>query len=177
MIFIDDDTWPPSMHGTGTEDYFNHAWGMQKNAYPFHGTIVHESDVPGYSVTYRQHVVDPVRFSTRIKVTIEHGHANHLADDWAATAYWYQTLPSPAASIAPVERRLPTRPTPVPAPAPTSAPEDMADEAASARDAYAARRQDYLQRLDTRTRERGERSARESTANTAHAADIRRTIQ
>ncbi|OBT93134.1 hypothetical protein VE01_09203 [Pseudogymnoascus verrucosus] len=35
MIFIDDDTWPPSMHGTGGEDYFSQGWGMQKNAFPF----------------------------------------------------------------------------------------------------------------------------------------------
>ncbi len=47
MIFIDDDTWPPSLHGTGMEDYFGHAWGMQRNAYLFNGTIVHEEDVPG----------------------------------------------------------------------------------------------------------------------------------
>ncbi len=33
MIFIDDGTWPPSLHGTGAEDYFNRAWGMQTNAF------------------------------------------------------------------------------------------------------------------------------------------------
>ena len=95
MIFVDDDTWPPSLHGTGTEDYFSHAWGMQRNAYPFNGTIVHEGDVPGYHDSYRFHLADPVRFEQRIRVTIEHGHGNHLADDWSSTAYWYQTLPSP----------------------------------------------------------------------------------
>ena len=26
MIFIDGEPWPPSLHGTGTEDYFNTAW-------------------------------------------------------------------------------------------------------------------------------------------------------
>ena len=41
MFFIDGEEYP-SLNGTGTEDYFNHAWGMQKNAYPFFGTIVHE---------------------------------------------------------------------------------------------------------------------------------------
>jgi phage protein U len=25
MIFIDGEQWPPSLHGTGTEDYFNTA--------------------------------------------------------------------------------------------------------------------------------------------------------
>lgn len=110
MIFIDDDTWPPSMHGTGGEDYFSQAWGMQRNAYPMNGTIVHEQDVPGYQVSYRFHLTDPVRFQERIKVTMEHGHANHLADDWSSTAYWYQTLPSPRLDILPVQARLPRRP-------------------------------------------------------------------
>ena len=74
------------------------------------GSVIHESVVPGYQVSYRFHLTDPVRFKERIKVTIEHGHANHLSDDWASTAYWYQTLPSPVLSILPVEQRLPTPP-------------------------------------------------------------------
>ena len=110
MIFIDDDTWPPSMHGTGSEDYFGHAWGMQDNAFPMNGSIVNERDVKGFQHSYRYHVTDPVRFNKRIKVTMEHGHANHLADDWASTAYWYQDLPSKEIKIAPVEQRLPLRP-------------------------------------------------------------------
>ena len=106
MIFIDGED-EASICGTGTEDYFLHAWGMQKNAYLYNGTIVHESELPGYQVSYRFHVLDPVRFDESIKVTIEHGHANHLSDDWAATAYWYQTLPSPKLEILPVNQRLP----------------------------------------------------------------------
>ncbi|KAK5051986.1 hypothetical protein LTR84_002790 [Exophiala bonariae] len=110
MIFIDDDEWPPSMHGTGGEDYFTQGWGMQKNAYPFCGTIIHEEDVPGYQVSYRWHLPDPVRFNSKIKVTLEHGHANHLRDDWSTTAYWYQTLPGPRLEIPSVALRLPNRP-------------------------------------------------------------------
>jgi hypothetical protein len=177
MIFIDDDTWPPSLHGTGVEDYFNHAWGMQKNAFPYHGTIVHESDVPGYSVTYRQHVVDPVRFSSRIKVSIEHGHANHLSDDWSATAYWYQTLPSPPAEIPPLEQRLPTRPSAPQTPDPVPPPSDMAEEVQAMRDQQAERFRAYTEKLAQRAQERAERSRAESAANTAHAADIRRRFQ
>jgi hypothetical protein len=41
---------------------------------------------------------------------MEHGHANHLADDWASTAYWYQDLPSKEIKIASVDQRLPLRP-------------------------------------------------------------------
>ena len=40
-------------------------------------------------------------------MTLEHGHADHLADDWSSTAYWYQTLPSPVKSIPPVDEGLP----------------------------------------------------------------------
>ena len=29
MFFIDGEEYP-SLNGTGTEDYFNHAWGMQR---------------------------------------------------------------------------------------------------------------------------------------------------
>jgi hypothetical protein len=177
MIFIDDDTWPPSLHGTGTEDYFNHAWGMQKNAYPYHGTILHESEVPGYSVTYRFHVVDPVRFSSRIKVTIEHGHANHLSDDWAATAYWYQTLPSPPATLPPVENRLPTRPAAAGQPAPVPPSRMAAQEVTEARAAYDRRRDEYVDKLAERTRTRAARSRAESQANTEHAADLRRRFR
>ncbi len=87
MIFIDDDEWPPSLHRTGSEDYFNHAWGMQDNAFLMNGSALHESIVPGYQVSYRFHLVDPIHFSKRIAVTFEHGHANHLSDDWSSTGF------------------------------------------------------------------------------------------
>jgi hypothetical protein len=110
MIWIDDDeAWPPSLHGTGGEDYFSQGWGMQKNAYPFCGSIIHESDVPNFQVSYRWHLADPVRFNSRIKVTLEHGHANHLRDDWSTTAYWYQSLPGPKLEILPLEKRIPRK--------------------------------------------------------------------
>jgi hypothetical protein len=109
MIFVDGEAWPPSLHGTGSEDYFNQAWGMQDNAYPFNGSALHESRRPGYQVSYRFHLVDPVRFARSIRVTMEHGHGNHSANEWASTAYWYQTLPSKPFDILPVDQRLPIR--------------------------------------------------------------------
>ena len=105
MIFIDGET-TPSIIGTGSEDYFNHAWGMQKNASLYTGTIIHESTVPGYQVSYRFHITDQIHFKKSIKVTMEHGHANHLSDDWASTAYWYQTAPFQGVTIPPVEQRI-----------------------------------------------------------------------
>jgi hypothetical protein len=112
MIFIDGEEFPPSMHGTGSEDYFSQGWEMNRgNAYSFCGSIIHEEDVPGNQVSYRFHLADPIRFAKSIKVTMEHGHANHLSDDWSTTAYWYQTLPGPKLALPPVQDRLPRRST------------------------------------------------------------------
>lgn len=133
MIFIDGEE-NPSLIGTGTEDYFNHAWGMQKNHFPFFGSILHESDFAGYQVSYRFHIPDPIYFEKSIKVTIEHGHANHLSDDWASTAYWYQTLPSPILEILPVDQRLPLIPQ-VPKVARPSVPSMTEEMTAAHRDA------------------------------------------
>lgn len=108
MIFIDGEE-VPSINGTGSEDYFNHAWGMQRNYSPYNGTIIHEGDSKGCQVSYRFHITDPVHFSESIKVTMEHGHANHLADDWSSTAYWYQEMPFQGVTILPMEERLPLR--------------------------------------------------------------------
>ncbi len=166
MIFIDGDTWPPSLHGTGSEDYFGHAWGMQANAYPMNGSALHESVMPGYQVSYRFHLVDPVRFSQSIRVTMEHGHANHLSDDWASTAYWYQTLPGKPLSIPPVEDRLPLHPTVAPAaardassPAPGVAlTEEMRAMRAAQQERYARYRGDRDAVLERRIAETRRRS-------------------
>ena len=50
-----------------------------------------------------------MHFRKSILVTIEHGHANHLANDWASTAYWYQTEPHKPFDLQPVDERLPIR--------------------------------------------------------------------
>jgi hypothetical protein len=177
MIFIDDDSWPPSLHGTGTEDYFNHAWGMQRNAYPYHGAIVHEGDVPPYSVSYRFHVLDPVRFSSRIRVTIEHGHANHLADDWASTAYWYQLPPGRALSILPVADRLPTRPPAEPAIAASPPPDAMAWEVAEHRSAAAERARRHQERYSARDAASRQRTADNERHNIEESGALRARIR
>ena len=109
MIFIDGETWPPSLHGTGSEDYFSQAWENQETAFPMCGSTIFEGRKPGYQTSYRFHLVDPVRFAKSIRVTMEHGHGNHSANDWASTAYWYQTLPGVPFGIPPVAERLPIR--------------------------------------------------------------------
>ncbi len=109
MIFIDGDKMP-TLHGTGTEDYVNMAWcPTQEYHAPYHGLLLGgKNNWKGKITYYRYHIQDPIMFENSIKVTIEHGHANHRSDDWSATAYWYQTEPHlPFGPILPVEKRLP----------------------------------------------------------------------
>ena len=94
---------------TGAEDYFNHAWGMQRNQSPYNGTIMHDGDTKGYQVSYRFHLTDPIHFKKHIQISMEHGHANHLSDDWSCTAYWYQAAPVTSVTIQPVEERIPLK--------------------------------------------------------------------
>ena len=110
MFFIDGEKWPPRLHGTGTEDYFNTAWCPQQEVCtPYHGIIL--GGGPNWSgkiTLYRYHVLDPIMFNSEIKFSIEHGHNNHRSDDWSSTAYWYQTEPHKKFRQLPsVESRLP----------------------------------------------------------------------
>lgn len=110
MIFIDGEAWPPRLHGTGTEDYFNTAWcPTQTQCTPYHGIIL--AGGPNWSgkiSTYRYHIEDPIMFNSSIRVTIEHGHNNHRSDDYSSTAYWYQTEPhKPLGPLPPPDERRP----------------------------------------------------------------------
>lgn len=105
MFFVDGQAFPPDLHGTGTEDYFCHAWGMQcNNAHLYNGVSLAVSDTEGAQpggpvdwrglyTNYRLHVVDPIPFTKSLVMSIEHGHANNRSDDWASTAYWYLDTP------------------------------------------------------------------------------------
>jgi hypothetical protein len=113
MIFVDGEPWPPKLHGTGTEDYFNTAFGPRTEFNtPYHGITLY-SGTPewpwsGKNSMYRFHVEDPIRFRESIRVTIEHGHANDLSNDYSSTAYWYQTEPhGPFPALLPLALRLP----------------------------------------------------------------------
>jgi hypothetical protein len=112
MIFIDNERWPPALHGTGTEDYFNTAYcPREEYCSPYHGIIL--AGGPNWSgkVTYyRYHVIDPVMFHRFIKVTIEHGHNNHRSDDISSTAYWYQSEPHKAFRKLPATKHRIPRP-------------------------------------------------------------------
>jgi hypothetical protein len=117
MIFVDGEPWPPRLHGTGTEDYFNTAFcPSQEYSAPYHGITVYSGNAAwpwgGKNSLYRFHIEDPIRFERSLRVTIETGHNNALANDYSSTAYWYQTeRTQPLPSLPPVHERIP-RPDP-----------------------------------------------------------------
>ena len=107
MIWVDGYKWPPDLHGTGSEDYLSQAWGMQDNAFLRNGSSIHEHNTCGYQTSYVYHIENPVRFKKDIKVTIEHGHGNHLANEMSSTAYWYASKPTRVVKPPPVAKRMP----------------------------------------------------------------------
>jgi D-arabinan exo alpha-(1,3)/(1,5)-arabinofuranosidase (non-reducing end) len=113
MFFIDGEKWPSTLHGTGTEDYFNTSW-CPKELYqhPYFGfpRVNGETGWMGRTHCYRFHIQDPVRFTKSLRATIEHGHNNNLTLEMASVAYWYQTEPhKPFPVIEPREARIPIK--------------------------------------------------------------------
>mgnify|MGYP000283041693 CR=1 FL=1 len=100
-IYVDGET-KPGIHGTGTEDYFGGAWcfGETFNApflgYPYHSKEPEKVNKHGL---YRWHIMDPIRFTKDLKVTMQalgwtrDGKLLPLRDDICSTAYWYQKEP------------------------------------------------------------------------------------
>lgn len=107
MIWVDGYKWPPDLHGTGSEDYLGQAWGMQPNAFLRNGSSIHEREFSGYQTSYVFHLENPVRFQKELKVTIEHGHANHMANEMSSVGYWYAEKPSGVVAPPAVEKRMP----------------------------------------------------------------------
>lgn len=109
------DAWPPTLHGTGTEDYFGAAWGYPAGSQhtPFHGVSIAGEpertalEYAGKWTMYRFHIGDPIRFERAIRATIEHGHANCHADDYSSVAYWYQATGAPLPDLPPASERRP----------------------------------------------------------------------
>ena len=98
MVFVDGESWPPSIHGTGTEEIFGGgACPTREYTGPYHGFhLVESPDHAGLVAAYRWFVHDPIRFTRALRWTVEHGHANNFANEYASVAYWYQTEPHAA---------------------------------------------------------------------------------
>ena len=97
MFVIDNEPWPPRLHGTGTEDYFGMAWGYHKRYQAFdHGVSHFEKNITdhdrfydGRYVTYRFHLVDPILFYKSIDASIETGQINECRQHYESVAIWY----------------------------------------------------------------------------------------
>ncbi len=96
MFFIDGQKWPPQLHGTGTEDFFNSSW-CPKEIYmhPYFGWARVNDTIGWLGRTHAYHfwVESPIAFNRSLRGTIEHGHANVLCLDLVTVAYWYQVEP------------------------------------------------------------------------------------
>ncbi len=110
--FLDGDAEFPSICGTGTEDYFGGAWAFTESySAPFLGYMDLSSmaqpgrpmgKVGNRHIMYRFHIMDPIRFRTDMKATMQalgwrgEGRYLPLQDDISSVAYWYQAEPHAA---------------------------------------------------------------------------------
>jgi len=124
-FYVDGDK-KPSIQGTGTEDYFLMAWGLNQTMFPYFGCTYMSTDFEDLGTEYclyRWHIADAVRFSKSLRFEMEHtgwisadetesgkieGHVER-EDDIATVAFWYQAGQPKKFSILPplAARRLP----------------------------------------------------------------------
>jgi HEAT repeat protein len=102
-LFYIDGAKKPQIYGTGSEDYFNDAWGLRDSDGPWTGTPIAEGERLGSRLSaYRWHVPDPIAFTTSLWAGIEHAGwtANEdgsvrsafeeRPDYFSSVAFWYQ---------------------------------------------------------------------------------------
>ena len=111
-FFLDGDGEFPTICGTGTEDYFCGSYNFENQkthryqpfTTPYTGLNLTETDGVYRSQQrfslYRWHIMDPIRFESGLKVTIQAlgwrsgGRYLPLQDDIASVAFWYQDVPA-----------------------------------------------------------------------------------
>jgi hypothetical protein len=92
-----------SIEGTGSEDYFNDAWGLHVEDGPYTGVPVAEGTGLGARMTgYRWHLTDPVPFTKALYFEIEHkgwtfkpdgsvkSSFGERVDLMSSVSFWYQ---------------------------------------------------------------------------------------
>lgn len=95
MFFIDG-AEKATLHGTGTEDYFNSSWcpnESYQHAYFGYARVPDDIGWLGRTHCYRFHLEDPIYFDKDLRFSIEHGHNNYLTLEMSSVAYWYQDRP------------------------------------------------------------------------------------
>lgn len=121
-MYIDDDKYP-SIHYTGTEDYFcgSYAFGNDiiLNKYQtFSGHYAGMFAILGNDrdkqyngqqrfLLYRWHVNDPIYFDESFRMTLDNlGWTGPRYDDYTSVAYWYQALPSAPLKPLPSDKEM-----------------------------------------------------------------------
>lgn len=102
-LFYVDGAAHPQIYGTGSEDYFNDAWGLRVSYGPWTGTPVAEGERVGSRLTgYRWHIPDPIPFTQSLWAGIEHygwtanpdgsvrSGFEERPDYFSSVAFWYQ---------------------------------------------------------------------------------------
>lgn len=94
-IYLDGDRAFPTICGTGAEDYVGLSWKMQETPFRYHGCSLNRD---GFVTLHRWHLTDPIYWREDATVTIQQiGFEQGLverSDDWSATAFWYEPIPS-----------------------------------------------------------------------------------
>ena len=101
LIWSDEDDWPPSYHGTGSEEYFNSGWGrFDRKAISGFATVQ-----PDDVLVYSFHLNDAFQFQSYLRVCEEQmgaGPGEEILRKthpiWGSTAYWYALPAQPAGS-------------------------------------------------------------------------------
>ena len=111
-FYMDDDTDYPTICGTGTEDYICGAYNFDvpgkgyttfSTAYAGLPQVIRPDGLYRSQMRfgmYRWHITDPIRFTERLRVTIQdlgwraERRYYPQQSDIASVAFWYQTLPT-----------------------------------------------------------------------------------
>jgi len=95
LIWSDESGFPPSYHGTGTEEYYNSGWCWFDNK-AVSGFITQK---PANVYVYSFHMNDNFQFQNSIKVANEvWWHRDILRSIYGGTAFWYAYPPKEANS-------------------------------------------------------------------------------
>jgi hypothetical protein len=122
-FFMDGDTKFPTICGTGTEDYFCGSYNFDREGKytefctPYTGLVQVIRPDGAYKSQqrfglYRWHIMDPVRFESDLKITIQDlgwrqgGRYLPQQSDIASTCFWYQTEPHAKFPKVPEWRKL-----------------------------------------------------------------------
>jgi hypothetical protein len=103
LIWTDEDGWPPSYHGTGSEEYFNSGW----STFDRKAVSGYVSMEPANITVYSFHLNDAFPFQKNIRVAVEvwplvagPNKLTALAVPaiWGSTSFWYALTPQDARS-------------------------------------------------------------------------------